>query len=155
VESIQNSGGLTGPGCRGEDRGRRAGARAGAASPTRRGQLLRTLQCARADMMHFMPASMPMTMGRAQMPVQSQQAQAAKRSSWSPSVSNDTKENQAGTVPGAAPTRPARARSARAAALARGQGAHVSASTQLKDEASRQASESSLWRRRTRPGSSV
>ena len=106
-------------------------------------------------MMHFMPMSGPMTMGR-QMTVQSQQAQ-AKRSSWSPSVSNDTKENQAGTVPGAAPTRPARARSACAAALARGaallQGAQRQA--QLTAEASRQASESSLWRRRTRPGSSV
>ena len=49
---------------------------------------------ARASMMHFMPQ----TMGR--MP-QMAQAQ-AKRSSSTPSVSDEAKENQAGTVPAAA-----------------------------------------------------
>ena len=67
-------------------------------APARRAEEQRHHPCpqggapgARASMMHFMPQ----TMGR--MP-QMAQAQ-AKRSSWSPSVSNEAKENQAGTVP--------------------------------------------------------
>ena len=76
-------------------------------APARRAEEQRHHPCpqggapgARASMMHFMPQ----TMGR--MP-QMAQAQ-AKRSSWSPSVSNEAKENQAGTVPAAALTRHAR-----------------------------------------------